>query len=53
MDSDSRSSGDNGRSGVEAGSSRTRKCVVDITLKVISNEDSIELSMPLRIIGWG
>lgn len=43
--------GDSARSGVEIRSHRTWKCVVDITLKVITDENSIELSSTLGVIG--
>lgn len=46
-ESDGRSYSDDAKNRVGVGSQRIWKCVIDITTKVIANEDNIELSAPL------
>lgn len=53
VDTDGRSYGNNIGSGVGDESHMTQKYVIDITLKVVGNEDSIELGKPLRVMRWG
>lgn len=40
-------------SGVGVRSHKTRECVVDMLLKVITDDDSIELGASLGVFGWG
>lgn len=47
VDSDDKYYGGIIKNGVEAGRRMTRKCANNITLKVITDENSIKLSTPL------
>lgn len=44
---------DNVEGGVETGSCKIHKCAIEITLKVMSDENSVKLSAPMEVIGWG